>query len=100
MTTAETVVLMVLLACAAEMGVVVWLERRYRKDIRDQWDRLHDRNRVHPAPGSPHAEITRLQARIDQLEAAEREHGATRRCTATPVHLSLRGTRHRLCKQR
>lgn len=75
MTTAEIVVLIVLLACAAEMGVVVWLERRYRKDIRDQWDRLHDRNPVHTAPDSSHTEITRLQARIDQLEAAEREHG-------------------------
>ncbi|MGW5440695.1 MULTISPECIES: hypothetical protein [Nocardia] len=75
MTTAETVVLIVLLACAAEMGVVVWLERRYREDIRDQWDRLHDRNPVHAVPNLSHVEIARLQARIDQLEAAEREHG-------------------------
>lgn len=72
MTVSETVVLIVLLACAAEMGLVVWLERRYRKDIRDQWLRLHDRN-----SRRPNAEITRLQARIDQLEAAEREHGIT-----------------------
>ncbi|MFF5035660.1 hypothetical protein [Nocardia salmonicida] len=75
MNLSEAVVLIVLLACATEMGVVVWLERRYRKDIRDQWDRLHDRKTVRPALGPNHAEIMRLQARIDQLEAAEREHG-------------------------